>query len=124
MTVDTIPPNSTDKFLNLALQYHQRHKWTYAIGAILLAAIMMVQNQWWLFWPLSVWTVVYLVHYLIVKCMIIDDEWVEDRTLNTAYYAYDLDHIVNIRKKNEAKAKRQTTDINKTNETKPPEKNH
>lgn len=64
-----------------------------------------------LFWPLSVWTVVYLVHYLIVKCMIIEDEWIEDRTLNIAYNAYD--HIANIRKKTEAKAKRPNTDANK-----------
>lgn len=113
MTAENTPPDSMDKFLKLALQYYQRHAWIYAIGAILLAAIMMTQNQWWLFWPLSVWTVVYLVHYLIVKCVSVDDEWVEDRTLNTAYNAYDLDHIVNIRKKIEAKAKRQNTDVNK-----------
>ena len=54
-------------------------------------------SEWWFFWPLLIWTVLFTLHVMIVKSFIIDDEWVEERSNEIADSAFDLAHMETIR---------------------------
>jgi len=85
----------------------KQHAWIYGIGLITGSFLVIALQQYWLFWPLAVWSSAFIIHYLIVKSLTVDEAWVDERTLDTAYNAYDLGHIYEIRKANKRKTRRE-----------------
>ena len=57
----------------------------------------------WAFWPLAVWGCVFVVHYLVVKTVTIDPDWVEERSQELNTRSYDRGHIETIAERNEMK---------------------
>ncbi len=51
---------------------------------------------WWAFWPLVAWGVVFLVHFLYVRTISVDEAWVDERAEELRYKSYDLGHIRDI----------------------------
>lgn len=52
---------------------------------------------WWFFWPLIIWTVIFLLHLMVIRTIDVEDEWVDDRTDQLADNAFDFGHISAIR---------------------------
>ncbi len=90
----------------LATRYFRPHAWVY--GGTLLVALMLalVSVELWLFWPMMVWTVLFLIHFLVVKSLNIDSDWVAERTEKTAMKAFDISHIETIRESYQKSASR------------------
>ena len=65
----------------------------------MLLLIMIFTGAWWLFWPWMVWLLVFAVHFLVVKSLTVKSDWVDERTAETVDHAYDLSHIMSIRKR-------------------------
>ena len=78
----------------------RRHMLAYAgLGAILLVANLYLGGGWWSFWPLCVWSVVVVLHFLFVKSIGVDDSWVQERAEDLHLRSYDLGHIEDIEKR-------------------------
>lgn len=88
------PPGIFD----LARRYYRTHAWAYGI-AMLLGSLLGLLGavSSWLFWPLMIWTLLFLVHFLVVKSLDVDSGWVAERTRKTAMKAFDISHIQTIR---------------------------
>lgn len=91
--------------LELAKRYFRAHAWVYGIAMLLTAVLALTAESWWFFWPQMIWTILFLVHFLVVRSLDIDDDWVAERTARTADKAYDLTHIEDIRDRHEAGSK-------------------
>jgi hypothetical protein len=70
-----------------------------ALGGILLVVDLLTPGLWWSFWPLLIWGVLVILHYLYVKSTRIDDDWAAERATEVAHKAYDLGHIEDIRER-------------------------
>ncbi len=92
--------------LELATRYFQPHAWAY--GSAVLVAFMLALDavELWLFWPMMVWTILFLLHFLVVKSLNIDSDWVAERTEKTAMKAFDISHIESIRESYEKSSSR------------------
>ena len=66
-----------------------------AAGAMLLNYLSPADRG--LFIPILLWGVLVLVHYLIVRTIHTDPEWVEERSESITMNASDLSHIEDIR---------------------------
>ena len=78
----------------------RRHVLAYAVvAAILVVANLFVGGGWWSFWPLGLWGLVLALHFLIVKCIDVDEGWVRERTEDLHVRSYDLGHIKDIEKR-------------------------
>lgn len=69
------------------------------VNLALTGANLALGAPWWAFWPLAVWGVPLVVHYLIYKTSTIDDAWVEERTAELHGKSYDFSHIADIQRK-------------------------
>jgi hypothetical protein len=85
--------------LDLAKRHYRRHTVAFAVTVPVLTIVMIFAAWWWLFWPLMVWLFAFAVHFLVVKSITVDPDWVDERTSSTAESAYDLSHIMSIRKR-------------------------
>jgi hypothetical protein len=73
------------------------HAWAFVLGNIALSAANWVQGgDWWAFWPLAVWSVLLLAHYLVMRARTVDQRWVEERTEDVRSKSYDRAHIDSI----------------------------
>lgn len=54
-------------------------------------------TTWWFFWPLVIWTVIFMLHLMVIRTIDVDDEWVNERTDHLADNAFDFSHIETIR---------------------------
>ena len=106
MNPENIGMASKPDFFELATRYFRPHAWVY--GGALLVALMLALGavDLWLFWPLMVWTILFLIHFLVVKSLNIDSDWVAERTEQTALKAFDISHIESIRESHEKSASR------------------
>ncbi len=82
---------------DLARLYYRPHAWSYGIAMLLGSLLALVTAALWLFWPLMVWTLLFLAHFLLVKSLNVDSDWVAARTQKTAMKAFDISHIETIR---------------------------
>ena len=73
-------PGPKPGILELAARYYRPHAWAYGIALFLGAILALVSGRLWLFWPLMVWTILFLIHYLVAKSLNIDSDWVAART--------------------------------------------
>jgi hypothetical protein len=92
--------------LELATRYFRPHAWVYGIAVVLASMLALGAVELWLFWPLMVWTVLFLLHFLVVKSLDVDSDWVAERTEKTAMKAFDIGHIETIRESYEKSASR------------------
>lgn len=66
------------------------------VNLALNAANWFVGGDWWAFWPLAVWGVVLVAHYLAYKSKRVDEPWVEERTDDVRSKSYDRAHMDSI----------------------------
>lgn len=52
---------------------------------------------WWAVWPLVLWGMLLMLHFLYHRTASVDDAWVEERTLDLRSKSYDMGHIDDIR---------------------------
>ncbi len=60
-------------------------------------AVALIPGDWSLFWPIMIWTIAYMIHFLIYKGTHVDEDWVRDRVERLTDEAKDLSHIEAIR---------------------------
>lgn len=83
----------------------RRHLFLFCVGnGALTAANVYTGAPWWAFWPLVVWGLVLMVHFLFYRASTVDDVWVEERTQDLRSKSYDYAHIDNIREQAEISA--------------------
>lgn len=90
----------------LATRYFEPHAWAYGIAMLVAVMLALGSVELWLFWPMMVWTILFLIHFLVVKSLNIDSDWVAERTEKTAMKAFDISHIETIRESYEKSASR------------------
>ena len=90
----------------LANRYFRPHAWAYGVAVFLWAVLALSSVASWLFWPFMVWTILFLLHFLVVKSLNIDSAWVDERADKTAKKAFDISHIETIRESYEKSASR------------------
>ncbi len=81
----------------LATRYFRPHAWVYGIAILVAFMLALASVDLWLFWPMMIWTILFLVHFLVVKSLNVDSDWVAERTEKTALKAFDISHIETIR---------------------------
>lgn len=54
-------------------------------------------TEWWFFWPLLIWTVIFVLHLIVIRTINVDEEWVDERTEQLTDNAFDFGHIATIR---------------------------
>ena len=73
------------------------HLWAFVIGNLALNAVnWFIGDDWWAFWPLVVWGLFLVAHYLMYKSRRVDQRWVEERTDDVRSKSYDRAHIDSI----------------------------
>ncbi|MHA1152754.1 MAG: hypothetical protein ACTSQ7_08850 [Alphaproteobacteria bacterium] len=92
--------------LELVTRYFRPHAWAYGIAMLVASMLALAAAAGWVFWPLMVWTILFLVHFLVVKSLDVDSDWVAERTEKTAMKAFDISHIETIRESYEKSASR------------------
>ncbi len=83
--------------LDLAKLYYRPHVWAYGFAMLIGFMLALISAASWLFWPLMIWTILFLAHFLVVKSLDVDSDWVAARTQKTAMKAFDISHIQTIR---------------------------
>lgn len=76
----------------------RRHLTAFVIVNVLLTAVNIAMGPpWWAFWPLIVWGLGLMVHFLVYRASAVDETWVEERTQDLRSKSYDASHIDDIR---------------------------
>lgn len=88
--------------INLAFWLSERvyktHRVIYFVALLAWAmAVAFIPGDWSLFWPIMVWTLSFMIHFLIFKGTHVDEEWVEERVGRINEEAKDVSHIEAIR---------------------------
>ena len=78
------------------------------VNAVLLGVNVHTGKPFWVIWPLLIWGIALIVHFLYMKTMGVEDDWVEQRTVSLRLKSYDLGHMddINVRIKNRDKSVR------------------
>ena len=76
-----------------------RHRLAFlvVIGTAFTVNVLTFSGNLWAFWPAFVWGLALLVHYLIVRSIHVEEEWVDERAADLRMNSYDFDHIHNIK---------------------------
>ena len=91
---DTAAPGAKKRSL------FRRHFAAFLIVNIGLTATNVAMGApWWAIWPLLVWGVPLVIHYLYYKASAINDDWVDARMEDLRSKSYDLSHIDDIKRK-------------------------
>ena len=101
LNVDSVPSAGASLLQSLAApRVFRRHFAAFLLVNLALTGTNIAMGApWWAFWPLAVWGVPLVVHYLIYKASTIDDAWVEERTTELHGKSYDFSHIADIQRK-------------------------
>jgi len=76
----------------------RRHLVAYLlVNAVLTVANIAMGPPWWAFWPLILWGLGLMLHFLVYRASTVDDAWVEERTQDLRSKSYDASHIDEIR---------------------------
>jgi hypothetical protein len=68
------------------------------VNAALTAVNVYMGAPWWAVWPLVVWGLLLMLHFLFHRAASVDNAWVDERTLDLRSKSYDMGHIDDIRK--------------------------
>jgi len=95
-----VPIRGASLFQSLALpRGFRRHFAAFLLVNLALTGTNIAMGApWWAFWPLAIWGVPLVVHYLIYKASTIDDAWVDARVEDLRSKSYDLSHIDDIKR--------------------------
>ena len=85
----------------LACRYFRTHAAVFGIAVLLAAVLAIRSTNWWWFWPLMAWSLLFMIHFLVVKTLQVNSDWVAERTERTAERAFDVGHIESIRERYE-----------------------
>jgi 2TM domain len=66
-------------------------------NAALTGVNIYMGAPWWAVWPLLIWGLLLMLHFLVHRATSVDDAWVEERTLDLRSKSYDMAHIDDIR---------------------------
>tara|TARA_Y100001968_G_C19349178_1_gene713693 strand:+ start:437 stop:832 length:396 start_codon:yes stop_codon:yes gene_type:complete len=89
---------STAPNIWLSQRSYKGHSLIYSTSVLLWGlAVAFIPGDWSLFWPIMIWTIAYMIHFLIYKGTHIDEDWVRDRVKRLTDEAKDLSHIEAIR---------------------------
>ena len=78
----------------------RRHLLAFVVVNVLLTAANVVMGApWWAFWPLLVWALALMIHFLFYRASTVDDAWVDERAQDLRSKSYDLGHIDSIRQR-------------------------
>jgi hypothetical protein len=69
------------------------------VNAGLTGVNVYMGAPWWAVWPLVLWGMLLMLHFLYYRTVSVDDAWVEERTLDLRSKSYDMGHIDNIRER-------------------------
>jgi hypothetical protein len=86
-----------ERLLALAVSSFRAHFLVFLAAAAAILAVAAAMGWRWVYWPVMVWGIVLLVHYLVYKTGTVDDRWVDERTEELHLKSYDRDHIQSIR---------------------------
>ena len=87
------------RFLEFARHYLPLHKRIYlSVMAITVLSQIIWPTAWWFFWPLIIWTMAFGLHFMVIRTLDVQDDWVEERTDQISENAFDFSHIATIRK--------------------------
>jgi len=79
------------------LPYHQR---IYAcVMGVTIVSQFIWPTEWWFFWPLLIWTVIFTLHLMVMRTIDVDEDWVDERSDKVADNAFDFGQMEAIRKK-------------------------
>ena len=95
-------PDTTPDWAVLLGRYLKRHIAVYGVVvacALLLSFVAPADRG--LFIPLLLWGVLVLAHFLTVRAITVDPDWVEERSETITMNASDLSHIEDIRERME-----------------------
>ena len=82
----------------LSERVYKTHCVIYGTAVVAWAtAVAFIPGDWSLFWPIMIWTIVHMIHFLVFKGTHVDEEWVEERVERINEEAKDLSHIEAIR---------------------------
>ncbi|MGH8742512.1 MAG: 2TM domain-containing protein, partial [Burkholderiales bacterium] len=68
------------------------------VNAALTAVNGYMGAPWWAVWPLVLWGLLVVLHFLYHRATSVDDAWVDERALDLRSRSYDLGHIDDIRR--------------------------
>ena len=102
MAPDPPSPQPPEPWADLLARYLRWHMAAYAgVVACALALHFLSPAERGLFIPMLLWGVLVLAHFLIVRALNTDPDWVEERSENITMNATDLSHIEDIRERAE-----------------------
>jgi len=67
------------------------------VNAGLTGVNVTMGAPWWAVWPLVLWGMLLMLHFLYYRATSVDEAWVEERTLDLRSKSYDMGHIDDIR---------------------------
>jgi len=67
------------------------------VNAALTGFNVTMGAPWWAVWPLVLWGMLLMLHFLYYRATSVDEAWVEERTLDLRSKSYDMGHIDDIR---------------------------
>jgi hypothetical protein len=67
------------------------------VNACLTGVNVTMGAPWWAVWPLVLWGMLLMLHFLYYRATSVDEAWVEERTLELRSKSYDMGHIDDIR---------------------------
>ena len=101
MTSPELPTSENDSTTEpiwLDTRFYKGHSVIYGSAVVGWGvAVAFIPGDWSLFWPIMIWTLAYMIHFLIFKGNHIDEDWVTDRVERITDEAKDLSHIEAIR---------------------------
>ena len=76
----------------------QYHGLAYCSALLLCGLVRLIWPEGWsFFWPMLIWSMFILIHYLFFRALNIDPEWVDERSQEITLNSTDLSHIQAIR---------------------------
>jgi hypothetical protein len=85
-----------DRFVRARRAYRRHVALFIGVNVALTVVNIFVGTGWWAFWPLAVWSAVFVVHFMRYKALTVDERWVDARAAELRIKSYDRDHIDNI----------------------------
>ena len=83
------------------------HGYVYVIvNGLLISLNVMIGRPSWSFWPLFCWGIPLACHFLYVRSVNVDQDWVERRAGDLRRKSYDAAHILDIQAGHDKKAAR------------------
>jgi hypothetical protein len=99
MSASHAPPAAASPMQVRAARTFKPHLLIYlSVNAALTAINVYMGAPWWGVWPLVLWGLLLMLHFLFYRAASVDDAWVDERILDLRSKSYDMGHIDDIRK--------------------------